>query len=389
MATWLASAQYRADRRASPPGTFPTGFRDRALRKARSALDARLAYQPAAWAGIDLQDAPERVRPPDELTVAAEQAEAPDRVLTSFEAASRSLLLLGAPGGGKTTQLLSLAAGLMRSAQVKGADDSVPVVLDLASFRGTHCTAVAYVLLPWAEGSHLRGPELSLEQAGRLGELAGHIHHRLNSLPPGSGLARMTAAPRSKVADQGAAIAEADRYLRLISSLEVRLPFDVTVAELLEQRKMLLQEYGERRPASDSPAGPAGWTHGDLQYRNLLWHDGEIAAVLDWDRIQVRTFAEELTRTAMVQFMSKEGLLDLERVGAFVAGYRRLILLRPEDAADALDRLWWRRMTSFWQLDFHYTRGNHGAAELIVPTERLLAWCAEHREEVAAAFTAI
>ncbi|MFI7223164.1 NACHT domain-containing protein [Nonomuraea angiospora] len=136
VATWLASAQYRADRRASPPGTFPTGFRDRALRKARSALDARLAYQPAAWAGIDLQDAPERVRPPDELTVVAEQAEAPDRVRTSFEAASRSLLLLGAPGGGKTTQLLSLAAGLMRSAQVKDADDPVPVVLDLASFRG-------------------------------------------------------------------------------------------------------------------------------------------------------------------------------------------------------------------------------------------------------------
>ncbi|WP_431914337.1 phosphotransferase [Nonomuraea jabiensis] len=291
-------------------------------------------------------------------------------------------------------QILDVPLGMARRnlrVQAMLAADGVPACVPETSVDGDVVVEAAergYCLLPWVEGSHRPGLELSLEQASRLGELAGHVHHRLNNLPLESGLARVTAAPRSKVTDQCAAIAEADRYLRLISSFEVRLPFDVTVAELLEQRKILLQEYGERRPASDSPAGPAGWTHGDLQYRNLLWHDGEIAAVLDWDRIQVRTFAEEVTRTAMVQFMSKEGLLDLERVAAFVAGYRRLVLLRSEDVADALDRLWWRRMTSFWQLDFHYNRGNHGAAELVVPTERLLAWCAAHREEVAAAFTA-
>ncbi|WP_431934072.1 phosphotransferase [Nonomuraea jabiensis] len=292
-------------------------------------------------------------------------------------------------------QILDVPLGMARRnlrVQAMLAADGVPACVPEVSIDGDLVVEAAdrgYCLLPWAEGSHLPGPQLSLEQASQLGQLTGHIHHRLNDLSPESGLAPVTAAPRSTIIDQGAAIAEADRYLRLISSLEAQLPFDVTVAELLEQRKILLQEYGERRPASDSPAGPAGWTHGDLQYRNLLWHDGEIAAVLDWDRIQVRTFAEEVTRTAMVQFMSKEGPLDLERVGAFVAGYRRLIPLRSEDVADALDRLWWRRMTSFWQLDHHYNRGNHGAAGLVVPTERLLAWCAEHREEVAAAFTAI
>jgi homoserine kinase type II len=292
-------------------------------------------------------------------------------------------------------QILDVPLGTARRnlrVQAMLAADGVPACVPEMSIDGDVVMEAAghgYCLLPWAEGSHLPGPQLSLEQARRFGRLAGHIHHRLNNLPPGSGLARTAAAPRSKVPDQDAAIAKADRYLRLISSLEARLPFDVTVAELLEQRKILLQEYGERRPASDSPAGPAGWTHGDLQYRNLLWHDGEIAAVLDWDRIQVRPFAEEVTRTAMVQFTSKEGLLDLERVGAFVADYRRLIPLRPEEVADALDRLWWRRMTSFWQLDYHYNQGNHGAAELVVPTERMLAWWTEHREEVAAAFTAI
>lgn len=244
-----------------------------------------------------------------------------------------------------------------------------------------------YCLLPWAEGTHLPGPQLSLEQASRLGRLAGHIHQRLNSLPPESGLPQVTAAPRSKAPGQDTALAEADRYLRLISALQVRQPFDVTVTELLEQRKTLLKGYGTQRPTSDVPVGPAGWTHGDLQYRNLLWHGGEITAVLDWDRIQIRPFAEEVTRTAMVQFTSKEGHLHLERVAAFVAGYHRLVPLRPEEVRDALDRLWWRRMTSFWQLDYHYNQGNHGAADLVVPTERMLAWWSGHRDEVAAAFT--
>ncbi|MEU6716810.1 phosphotransferase [Nonomuraea sp. NPDC046802] len=244
-----------------------------------------------------------------------------------------------------------------------------------------------YCLLPWAQGTHLRGPTLSLEQVRRFGRLTARIHHRLNSFPPESGLAPVTVAPPAAVADSAAAVTEADRYLRLISSLEVRQPFDVTVAALLEQRKNLLAEYAGRRPASDSPAGPAGWTHGDLQYRNLLWRDGDIVAVLDWDRIQVRTLAEEITRTAMVQFTSQEGHLHLEHVAAFAAGYRHVIPLRSQEVADALDRLWWRRMTSFWQLDHHYNLGTHGAAELIVLTERLLAWWSEHREEVAAAFT--
>ncbi|GAA2431641.1 hypothetical protein GCM10010191_51830 [Actinomadura vinacea] len=132
-ATWLAVAQYRADRRTSPSGRFPARFRDKALRRIRRELDARLADQPGIWAGIGLVDVPERVRVPDEMTVVDESSSPPDGVVGAFEQSSRSLLLLGAPGTGKTTQLLDLADRLLAAAETSD-DQPIPVVLGLSSF---------------------------------------------------------------------------------------------------------------------------------------------------------------------------------------------------------------------------------------------------------------
>ncbi|MGI5292814.1 phosphotransferase [Nonomuraea polychroma] len=276
--------------------------------------------------------------------------------------------------------------------QMMLAADDVPACMPHVSVDGDVVAEVGgrgYCLLPWVDGTHVPGLDLTLGQARRLGHLVGHIHQRLNSLPPESGLIRAAATPASKVIDPVAAIAEADRYLRLINSLDVRQPFDVIAAELLAQRKILIDTYGCQRPTSEVPTGPVGWTHGDLQHRNILWRSGEIAAVLDWDRIRVRPFAEEVTRTAAVQFASAAGPLDLERVAAFVAGYCRVVPLQPEDLADALNRLWWKRMSNFWELNYHYDRGDHGPDALFAPAERLLRWWTGRREEVLAAFTAV
>lgn len=134
------------------------------------------------------------------------------------------------------------------------------------------------------------------------------------------------------------------------------------------------------------PAGPQGWTHGDFQYRNLLWADGGLVAVLDWDRLGVRPYAEEVVRTAQVQF-GVEGVFDLERVTAFVAGYRSVIPLEPAALLDAARRLWWKRMTDFWQLEFHYDRGDHSCDELFIADEALLHWWTERLDAVEGAFT--
>ncbi|GII78438.1 hypothetical protein Sru01_34200 [Sphaerisporangium rufum] len=243
-----------------------------------------------------------------------------------------------------------------------------------------------YCLLEWANGAHRQGTSLNLSETRDLGELVGRIHLVLAS--PATGLDRPTVAPRAKVTTPKAALEDAERFLDVIKSLDEAGPFDVDTRHRLERRKVLINTRAERRPMDEVPIGPAGWTHGDLQPFNLLWHDGEITAVLDWDRLAVRPYAEEVVRTAQVQFTNDEGCLDLRRISAFVAGYRSIVTITDEALADAVRRLWWKRMTDFWQLQWHYDKGDHGPDALWASGERLLDWWSERLDEVVDAFQA-
>ncbi|MQS13364.1 phosphotransferase [Streptomyces kaniharaensis] len=195
-----------------------------------------------------------------------------------------------------------------------------------------------------------------------------------------------SAAP---VTTPGAAHAEADRFLALIAALESPTAFDAEAVQALGERKTLLDKYGSERPTTEVAADPVGWTHGDVQHRNVLWRDGKIAGVIDWDRIRVRPFGEEVARTATVQFGGEDGFLDLERTSAFVAGYRSVVPIPVPALADAVERLWWKRMSDYWQLVFHYDRDDHSCDHLFLPAERFLAWWTERREDVQEAFAAM
>jgi hypothetical protein len=99
-----------------------------------------------------------------------------------------------------------------------------------------------------------------------------------------------------------------------------------------------------------------------------------------------RPLGEEVTRTAQVQFGGEHGYLDLNRVAAYVSGYRSLRSLPRADLADAVERLWWKRMSGYWIFEFHYDRADHGPDALLEPSERLQAWWTGHRHDVQDAF---
>ncbi|MDX3114964.1 phosphotransferase [Streptomyces sp. B21-097] len=107
-----------------------------------------------------------------------------------------------------------------------------------------------------------------------------------------------------------------------------------------------MTKHADLRPQHGIPEGARGWTHGDFQYRNLLWEGEDLAAVLDWDRVGVRPYEEEAVRTAQVQF-GVDGVFDLDRVSAFVSGYRSVMLVDVTALVDGARRLWWKRMTDF------------------------------------------
>lgn len=272
------------------------------------------------------------------------------------------------------------------------ADADAPVARPLATRTGDTVGEVegrGYCLIPWTEGNHIAGTELAVEQAADLGVVLGEIHQHLNServshlLRPAleeTTVARVTAPEK--------AYAEADRYLTKIAGLEDPTVFDDAAAAALSLRKVLLDKYGDDRPRTEVAAGPMGWTHGDVQYRNVLWDEGKITGVIDWDRIRVRPFGEEVARTATVQFGAESGRLDLERTAAFVSGYRSVTPLPTASLADAVERLWWKRMSDYWQLDFHYDRNDYSCDDLFLPAERFLTWWTENREPVHEAFAA-
>jgi homoserine kinase type II len=242
-----------------------------------------------------------------------------------------------------------------------------------------------YCLFRWSAGQHVRGIDLPLSQASELGAHLAQLHAALGRAADDAALPTVPASAPAEVTQPGRAIQQADRLARLVSARGTGGAFDIAAGMALEERRSLLAKHAHLRPESGIPTGPRGWTHGDFQYRNLLWADGELIAVLDWDRLGVRPYAEEVVRTAQVQF-GVEGVFDLERVSAFVAGYRSVIPLEPAALLDAARRLWWKRMTDFWQLEFHYDRDDRSCDELFVADEALLHWWTERLDVVERAF---
>ncbi|WP_328899995.1 phosphotransferase [Streptomyces sp. NBC_00441] len=232
----------------------------------------------------------------------------------------------------------------------------------------------SYCLFPWLDGEHVRGIDLSLAQVADLGAHLAWLHGALSRTAVG--LPAVPASVTAEVTEPVRAMETADRLAGAVSARGVGEAFDVAVSTALEERKLLLGKHAHLRPEGEIPAGPHGWTHGDFQYRNLLRADGELVAILDWDRLDIRPYAEEVVRTAQVQF-GVEGAFHLERVSAFVDGYRSVIPLEPAALIDAARRLWWKRMTDFWQLEFHYDRDDRSCDDLFLADEALLHWWTE------------
>ncbi|MEU2625260.1 phosphotransferase [Streptomyces sp. NPDC007157] len=270
------------------------------------------------------------------------------------------------------------------------AGDGVPVSAPVATAAGSLVAEVGggvWCLFPWSTGTHVRGIDLSLSQVASLGAHLGRLHV---SLGRACGRGLLPAVPDVVTAEFTSperAVEKSHRLSAAVADKGGGSAFDEAAAAALDRRRALITEHALRRPQHSTPEGAHGWTHGDVQYRNLLWEDEELAAVLDWDRVGVRPYAEEVVRTAQVQF-GVDGVFDLARVSAFVGGYRSVMPLENAALADGVRRLWWKRMTDFWQLEFHYDRGDFSCDELFTADEALLHWWTDRLDQVEEAFAA-
>ncbi|MET9442018.1 phosphotransferase [Streptomyces sp. NPDC006610] len=270
------------------------------------------------------------------------------------------------------------------------AADGVPVSAPVPTVSGSLVAQVGggvWCLFPWVAGSHVRGVDLTLSQVSALGAELGRLHLSLGRACGRGLLPRVPETIAADVTSPERAVEKAERLSAAVRDKGTDSDFDKEAAVALERRRALVFKHADQRPRSVTPEGGHGWTHGDVQYRNLLWEGGELAAVLDWDRVAVRPYAEEVVRTGQVQF-GVGGVFDLARVSAFVEGYRSVVPLKPSALVDGARRLWWKRMTDFWQLEFHYDRGDLSFDELFTADEALLHWWTDRLDQVEDAFAA-
>jgi homoserine kinase type II len=242
----------------------------------------------------------------------------------------------------------------------------------------------AFYLFPWIEGVRIPGLDLTMSQTAELGDLLGRLHSRLNDSSTGmprAELGQSTACTVQNAYDQ------LDRFEAAIADRTCRDAFDDKAAEVLRRRRHLIDAHCSSRPADAVPAAPIGWVHGDFHSTNLLWNQGHVAGILDWDRIKVQPLGEEVVRAALLHFKDDDGRLDLQRAAAFIDGYRGVVSISDDAIADALQRLWWRHLTSFWILRYHYDRAEYSCDYLLEPRENLLHWWTDNRDEVESAFT--
>jgi Ser/Thr protein kinase RdoA (MazF antagonist) len=239
-----------------------------------------------------------------------------------------------------------------------------------------------FTVVPWAAGSHRSGLSLGYDDCGMLGALLGRLHADLARTLPARDEAPVAVTPLVAAWERIAL------YLGLAGQNRPGDDFDRLVMRRLDERAGLLESLAHLRPADQRWSGPTGWTHGDFHDLQVLWDDGRVSAVLDWDRLGVRPLAAEVVRsgTLLFGFGDSRGL-DTGRVRRFACGYRQVVPLADADLADAVHRLWWERLCDVWQLKWHYERGDHSCDHLFASASALLEWWCAHRGEVSSAFT--
>ncbi|HIS50801.1 MAG TPA: phosphotransferase [Candidatus Gallacutalibacter pullistercoris] len=91
---------------------------------------------------------------------------------------------------------------------------------------------------------------------------------------------------------------------------------------------------------------PKGIAHEDFTPDNLLFHDTGLSAIIDFDRNHYSFLWHDIGRT-ILSFALRDGVLDMQKVAAFVRGYSLYFPLTRANIADSL-RISWCIESTWW-----------------------------------------
>ncbi|MBS4191887.1 phosphotransferase [Bacillus sp. FJAT-49705] len=192
-------------------------------------------------------------------------------------------------------------------------------------------TGELFLLMEYCDGNMIPPGKLNSHQMYDLGRATGRMHQLLND---GSIVRKRTPvfSPSSKK--------ERLTHWKLVKS-HLRdkgkthlLPIIDTQYKTTENINFVNDHIGE-----------SGWAHRDLWVDNILFHDRELSAVLDFDRMKY-DFPQLDVARAVISGALYENKLDVFLVSVFVEGYREARLFDKGCLLESLKWLWY--MESTW-----------------------------------------
>jgi aminoglycoside phosphotransferase (APT) family kinase protein len=127
----------------------------------------------------------------------------------------------------------------------------------------------------------------------------------------------------------------------------------------------------ERLLAAPPSGGRAGLRHGDFQWSNLLFHEGRLLAVLDWELASVGPVLHDL---GWLCVFSDPGAWRMEGMWSATAAPERLAELYAAEGGDVTDLAWHRALAGYsFAVIAAFTLMLHRRGKRVDPHYELLA----------------
>ncbi|SDS10744.1 phosphotransferase enzyme family protein [Actinopolymorpha singaporensis] len=224
-----------------------------------------------------------------------------------------------------------------------------------------------FSLFTYADGEQVERTCLRPGHARAMGTTLAHIHHALADVP------HPPPAKNQPAPTPEESLRRMEDLVALIERRDREHTFDqcdAWMVDRLRSRMTWLASEGAQLTLPEAPAGAARLTHGDYQETNVFFagagagasSEVRVAAVIDWDKAEVRWPAEEILRA-----LDYSLLLAPELCSAFVDGYRSVSPLAIDDLDLAADIRTFDAAHSTWLPEEIYLHGNDRVRQFVRP----------------------
>ncbi|WP_175482250.1 phosphotransferase enzyme family protein [Thermoflavimicrobium dichotomicum] len=192
----------------------------------------------------------------------------------------------------------------------------------------------AFCLMEVCDGTVISPGQANWLQMYDLGRVTGYMHQILSRFPSG----QLCWAPtRLHLLQKWRG--EWERACSEERSLRVRF--------LLKRQKEIIESIDMQ----EFKKCPTGWAHQDLWMDNILFQGNLISGILDFDRLNYGYPDLDIARVLLSGAFSSSSGMNMEKVTAFVEGYRQYRELTTHQLARAFRLLWCQESPKWFTAD--------------------------------------